>query len=69
MHREARCRGVAVAVVLVQSFDARDASFNDYRTFAEALGVTRGRAGPADVADALVGISLRLGWARSRLAG
>lgn len=62
---EAARYGVVDAVMLVQSFDPGDASFGDFRAFAQALGLTDAAPGKLTAPMTLDGVSLRLGWARS----
>jgi hypothetical protein len=62
---EAARYGAADAVMLVHSFDPGDASFEDFRAFAEALGLSDAAPGKLSAPIALAGINLRLGWARS----
>jgi hypothetical protein len=61
---EADRYGVEEAIMLVHSFDAQDASFNDYLVFAERLdldgAVVNGLTSPKKLGN----VTLRLGWAR-----
>jgi hypothetical protein len=65
---EAARYGVADAVMLVQSFDSRSSSLGDYRSFADALGVTDAEPSRLTSAKVLDGVTLRLGWAWSPIS-
>jgi hypothetical protein len=61
---EARRYGARDALMLVHSFDAKDASLADYRAFADRLGLAGAGPGQVTSSKVLDGIRLRLAWAK-----
>jgi hypothetical protein len=61
---EARRYGAHEALMLVHSFDAGDSSFDDYKAFATALGLTNATLNR--ITDSIVRdeVTLRLGWVK-----
>ena len=61
---EAERYGAKQAMMLVHSFDKNDTSFDDYRSFAERLGLTGAAVNGLTSTKDFGGVSLRLGWAK-----
>jgi Domain of unknown function (DUF6946) len=61
---EAKRYGAREALMLVHSFDSKDASLADFQAFVDRLGLVT--AGPGQVTSpiALDGVRLRLAWAK-----
>lgn len=62
---EAERYGATHALMLVQSFDPADASFDDYCRFAERLGLPGAELDRITGNTELRGVTLRLGWVRT----
>lgn len=63
---EARRYGAPEALMLVHSFDAGDASLQDYLRFAEAMGMAGAATNAITEPKPLGDITLRLGWVKER---
>jgi hypothetical protein len=63
---EAERYGAERALMIVESFDANDTSFDDYRLFGERLGLTNLRVDALTSPTVLGRVELRLGWAKER---
>jgi hypothetical protein len=61
---EAKRYGSGEAIMLVHSFDANDASIDDYGVFAERLGLSGAEVGSLTSSKTIDGVTLRLGWAK-----
>lgn len=63
---EAQRYGATEALMLVHSFDADDASLDDFRAFAAALGATGAEVGTVTEPIVRDSMNLRLGWVKER---
>jgi hypothetical protein len=63
---EAKRYGAGDTIMLVHSFDPQDASLDDYRSFAERLGLKGAEPDKLTNSKRLDGVTLRLAWVKQR---